>query len=897
MSSISSTWFGYWSRNQVTNDDAGPDANADANGPSQTDLNAAEGPEQKPASAPAADGEASNLPAKRKVSNSSAELPSAGLKRKLSSVSLSSKRSANWSLWRKDVATQQLQDDKQNEIVEDEEREDHNDEDVDNGDDITADDNGDEVDDHVTNNPSNNNGTSSSNLAFGNNGRKGLSWLWTGTSNNVTSPEVSAKSTSGEGEQSGTKDKDKEKDRDREKDREKERERDETRLEDVKKDETKREKIVSAANTIVNSTPSLLPAKQDLLLNGTKKNSQESQADDAVLYKPHDKTAQFNKINTHKNEDLKENTIVPAWSTCLPQAHQGHFFHSSSTSNQNNANQTIKTDLTNWKQFLNQISNKFGFHTGPLSDADSNLSNKSDKVEKEFGLLYERSYKLYGKSLALLPEEKRACLPNYNKYYTSIEEDPHHLHHHHASMPTQFEEDQSDPNSISITNDAMGNLLINSNKGNKRKALHQALNAEIVNRKSLEPLKKIKNILIIGVHGFFPTKMIRPLIGAPKGTSLKFANEAEKAVIRYCIENNLITEDESNISIQKIALEKEGKIFDRVHFFTEILQKWEKELNNADFIFIASHSQGCVVSIILLARLIRMGILKDPIHKRIGLLGMAGINNGPFYGADKSFFMKAYSAIEHDSMNELFELTKFDSPQSLVYKESIQTVINVNVKICFIGSINDQLVPLYSALASHVFHPNIYRACYLDYMSMTPKFIEKLVAMCTQLLNLGFFDNNVVKELSTSLAGPLTGGGHSKIYNDGKVYDLGIKFALDTDDLVIPHEGKIDYDDFENSELPVSNQVYIKEYNVGKIGTNPFILPWCLRGLLFNVEKNWPDRHDGESNGALARKGVNGNSGFVEVHDLYEIFEHWKPDTKIYKDLKFRLNGFRASKL
>ena len=28
----------------------------------------------------------------------------------------------------------------------------------------------------------------------------------------------------------------------------------------------------------------------------------------------------------------------------------------------------------------------------------------------------------------------------------------------------------------------------------------------------------------------------------------------------------------------------------------------------------------------------KMGILKNPLHKRIGILGMAGVNNGPFYG-------------------------------------------------------------------------------------------------------------------------------------------------------------------------------------------------------------------------------------------------------------------------
>ena len=767
------------------------------------------------------------------------------------------------------------------------------------GDDVVEDDSGDEVDDHVKDT---------------NSGKRGLSWLWSGNNRNVTNPNHDNTgvgiNTNNNNDTKNNNDTNTNNNNDTNTNnntnnnysnlQNTDTNSESSQNKDTSKEANKRETALVVANTIVNSTAPL-PLKQELI-DDNKRTPSQQKGDDAVLYKPHDKNSQFKKINTRKNEDLKENTIVPDWDGCLPAAHEGIFFHNSSTSNQNNASQTIRTDLNNWKHFLNQISTKFGFSAGTISDSTENQASKTSKVENEMGLLYEKSYKLYGKSLAILPMHKRACLPSFNKYYTEVGLPQQ------QSEPTQYEDDQLDPNSISVTNDAMGNILIN-NKGNKKRALHRALNAEIVNYKA-GPLKKIKKILIIGVHGFFPTKMIRPLIGAPQGTSLKFANEAEKAVIRYCVENNLISDEKSEISIQKIALEKEGKIFDRVNFFTEILQKWEAELNNADFIFIASHSQGCVVSIILLARLIRMGILRSPIDKRIGLLGMAGINNGPFYGADKTFFMKAYSTIEHDSLNELFELTKFDSTQSVVYKESIQTIINVNVKICFIGSINDQLVPLYSALASHIFHPNIYRACYIDYSSFTPKFVEKLVSMCTNLLNLGFFDNNVIKELSTSLAGPMTAGGHSKIYNDGKVYDLGIKFFLDTDDLVIPHEETIDYDNFENSELPVSNQVYIKEYNVGKIGTNPYILPWCLRGFLFNVEKNWPDAinraayDDGDNDEHEYReesRGIAcnrlGRNGAEEIHELYEIFEHWKPETKIYKDLKFRLNGFRASKL
>ncbi|WEJ92805.1 hypothetical protein PSN45_000261 [Yamadazyma tenuis] len=667
------------------------------------------------------------------------------------------------------------------------------------------------------------------------------------------------------------------------------------------KKKEKEEKInTNVSNTILPSSQQLVP-RPDV----NDENPANSE-DDAVLYKPHDDAKQFSKINTHKNENLKENVIVPDWDTCLPNQASiisgshltSTLFGSTSTSNQNNTNSN-KVDLTNWRTFLSQLSTKLGFSSHTLtsvmedeSDGPEEMSDNSgaskDKLEKEFNLLYERTYKLYGRSLAKLPSHKRACLPNYNKYYTKSSDSTYSY-----NQETQIEEDANDPNSISITNDPMGNLLINHRGTGRSGKPPQIRQAEIVRHKG-SSLTKIKKILIIGVHGFFPTKMIRPLIGAPKGTSLKFANEAEKAMIRYCIENRLIDESDSKqVSIQKIALEKEGKILDRVEFFTEILIKWQQELNDADLIFVASHSQGCVVSIILLAKLIRMGILKDAINKRIGILGMAGINNGPFYGVDKSFFMKAYSALEHDSLMELFELTKFNSQQSLVYKESIQVIINSNIKICFIGSINDQLVPLYSAVSAH---------------------------------NMGYFDNNVLKELSTALAGPLTGGGHSKLYNDGKVYDLGIKFVLDTDDIVLPptsssklsntepsyevnslpkHEvvttgignyGSLptDLSATEIVKLPSTNQVYIKEFNISKIGTNPFILPWCLRGLLFNIEKNWPNNNKLLS---VDKGNEMGKTGYDEINELYELFDDWKPESKVLKELKFRMNGLRASKL
>lgn len=709
-------------------------------------------------------------------------------------------------------------------------------------------------------------------------------------------------------------------------------------------DKKERQKSVSLTNTLVQSTPSI-PSRQDVT-DGMMQSKQEylkdtanspptdvKEGEDAVLYKAHTKPEDLNRINTHTNENLKENVIVPDWNNCLPQCHSSSMtsnsisnsiFGNHSTSNQDTGLNS-KVDFKNLRNFLQQLSSRLGFGSQTLTSVveqggeNQGTSDTANNIENEFNLLYEKTYRLYGKRLSRLPPHKCACIPNYDKFYSYSEEsgvEP-------QAKRKKMENDES--NSISVTNDPLGNLLINRTEANP--PLNKKTDLPQIYPKKPNRLQKIKKILIIGVHGFFPTKMIRPIIGHPKGTSLKFANEAEKAIIRYCVENNLIHENSSDVSIQKIALEKEGKIFDRVQFFTEVLHNWTTEINDADFIFIASHSQGCVVSIMLLARLIDSGILKNAISKRIGILGMAGVNNGPFYGVDKSFLMKAYTAIEHESLAELFELTKFDSEQSVVYKKSMQTIVNANVKICFIGSINDQLVPLYSSLASHIFHPNIYRACYIDYSSQTPLFIQKLVSLCCHMVNLGYFDSNVLKELSILLAGPLTGGGHSKIYNDGKVYDLGVKFVLDTDDIVIPYQpsdscsgnshprdggtlntsGLVSTDNtgyglsdqlnsFEYSkyQLPISNKIYIKEYNVGKIGTNPFILPWCLRGLLFNIERNWPD-----NNKLLTvnhGKDI-GKSGYDEISDFFKLFESWKPETKALKELKFRLNGIRASKL
>lgn len=363
----------------------------------------------------------------------------------------------------------------------------------------------------------------------------------------------------------------------------------------------------------------------------------------------------------------------------------------------------------------------------------------------------------------------------------------------------------------------------------------------------------VKRVLIIGVHGFYPTKMIRPIIGEPTGTSMKFAQVGESAMLSWAEENGL------QVEIQKIALEKEGKIFDRVDFFFDILKNSAEDIQKADFIFICAHSQGTPVSIMLISKLLEYGIIGK--NKHIAILGMAGINIGPFYGMDKSLFVRAYSAIENESLLELFQFQNFESLQSRKYIDSLKNLVKNNVKVTFIGSIDDQLVPLYSAIALHVQHPNFFRGVYIDHSTNTPDFVARIIKLSCMLYNLGSTDHDVIKEISTALAGPITGGGHSKIYNDLQVYKLALDFTLKT----------------ESSTISVNQPVRVKPFDIKKLGTgaNPFNLPWCARGLFFEVNKRVPN-------------------GKQEIESVFKEFDDWSPDSKALKDIKYRLNGIKA---
>lgn len=93
-------------------------------------------------------------------------------------------------------------------------------------------------------------------------------------------------------------------------------------------------------------------------------------------------------------------------------------------------------------------------------------------------------------------------------------------------------------------------------------------------------------------------------------------------------------------------------------------------------------------------------------------------------------------------------------------------------KLQYVGSIDDQVVPMESAVYSPASHPYIFRAVFIDGRLHAPDFIAHLVGFALKLRNLGISDHGLLRELSVPLAGSLySGEGHSRLYDDDQVYE------------------------------------------------------------------------------------------------------------------------------
>ncbi|KAF8972832.1 hypothetical protein BGZ46_010034 [Entomortierella lignicola] len=375
----------------------------------------------------------------------------------------------------------------------------------------------------------------------------------------------------------------------------------------------------------------------------------------------------------------------------------------------------------------------------------------------------------------------------------------------------------------------------------------------------------IKKVVIIGVHGWFPVKLIRTVIGEPTGTSKKFCDEMNLALQDYLKLHNVELESDD---VTLIPLEGEGKIMKRVEILYQNLVKneeWTNSLRQADLVLVSTHSQGTPTSTLLVAKLINEGMLRtqesDPKMQRVGILAMAGISHGPFPSLKGNLIVRWFEA---DAAQELFEFMDSESEISKKYHEALKVVLTSGIRITLVASLEDQVVPLYSSIMTAVHHPSIVRAVYIDGATYQDDFLTNLISFSLRLRNSGYDDHGVLLHLSEVIAGSIYGEGHSTIYEEREVYMLAIRSLLEPPDSLTPEMARSE---------PIIHSFRAKQ------NLNPFYLPWGMRGVI--------DELKALGNATLDK----------EMERLKSLYDDWNPISKGMKEIKFRLEPVRSQLL
>ncbi|KAF9435816.1 hypothetical protein BGZ76_005470 [Entomortierella beljakovae] len=371
-----------------------------------------------------------------------------------------------------------------------------------------------------------------------------------------------------------------------------------------------------------------------------------------------------------------------------------------------------------------------------------------------------------------------------------------------------------------------------------------------------EGVKRIRRVVIIGVHGWFPRKLIRSVIGEPTGTSKKFCEEMDSAVKDYFkLHHSELDSDDVTL----IPLEGEGKIMDRVEILYQNLVKnkeWIKSLEHADLVLISTHSQGTPTSTILISRLIKEGMIRtqegDPRMQQVGMLAMAGISHGPFPHLKGNLIVR----MEAEPAQELFDFMDPGSDISKKYHEALKVVLSSGARITVVASLEDQVVPLHSAVMSSIYHPSIVRAVYINGATYQDDFLTNLISFSLRLRNSGVDDHGVLLHLSEVIAGSIYGKGHSSIYMEREVYTLAIRALLEPPGSLTSKRARSE---------PIIHPLYANQK------LNPFYLPWGMRGVIEDIKALGSDILD------------------QEIERLKNLYDQWTPVSKGMKEIKFRL--------
>ncbi|RKO99067.1 hypothetical protein CXG81DRAFT_15080 [Caulochytrium protostelioides] len=388
----------------------------------------------------------------------------------------------------------------------------------------------------------------------------------------------------------------------------------------------------------------------------------------------------------------------------------------------------------------------------------------------------------------------------------------------------------------------------------------------------------IHRVVIIGVHGWFPGRWVSKLVGEPTGTSQRFVSQMHQAVREfYASQDGMAGADLASLGVDvtTIPLVGEGTVEERVaKLHAQLVDNafWLQHLRDAELVMIAAHSQGSPVSSLLVSRLIDEGYV-HPHRQRVCLLAMAGISHGPMPSLKGNLIVQY---VEAEAARELFEFNNPSSAISRKYRYAVQNMLTHGVRITAIGSWYDQVVPLYSAVMHGFHHVNIFRGVYIEGRDYNPDFLSHLIVFALKLRNAGWTDHDLVVHLSELVMGNLWGGtqGHETIYNDLSAYRVALAWALGPTPPA--HRPRSPY------ALPAGSASTIPPYPNTVAGyraparLNPYFLPWIMAQLLADpfIQQS-PE---------LA----------ADLHQLQTEFAAWEPQSKVYRELRYRLEPFRA---
>lgn len=393
-----------------------------------------------------------------------------------------------------------------------------------------------------------------------------------------------------------------------------------------------------------------------------------------------------------------------------------------------------------------------------------------------------------------------------------------------------------------------------------------------------------RKVAIVGLHGWFPNRLLHHVIGDPRRTADRIVNMMEAAVRQASDPFPPLIEGPA--AIYKFPLHGEGTIEERLErhycelgrvadaYADESLSSLE-HLRTADTVILGAHSQGAPVAVMLLARLLDEGVL-DVSRQRIGLFAAAGIFHGPFPPLRKNLVVQY---VEAEAARQLFHLNDPASSVSVQLLHCLDRVLQAGVHVTAVASWLDQVVPFYSACLLGIEHPNLWRACHIHAQHYQPDFLTHLVQLGLKIRNLSSSSSShdhpagvgsethvILAQVSDFLAGSIYRDSmHSAAYKHAAPYAAVLQWMFMGPGVigqplqVIDHIRQRPLQDSSAASATVP------------LHFNPYYLPWLFRGWLRDE--------------ALTEHPLLAD----EFSLLLQKYHEWQPTSKALKEFKFQL--------